>query len=124
MSALSNVNSLKSAIKKANINAVILLGTDPHLSEYIPDHWQVIKWLSGFTGSYAKMVVTQDKALLWTDSRYFIQAEDQLKNSGIILMRDRQIDSISIENWLINELNSGDVVALDGLTISASEYSQ
>ncbi|MCX6229459.1 MAG: aminopeptidase family protein P [Bacteroidia bacterium] len=124
MSALSNVNSLKSAIKKANINAVILLGTDPHLSEYIPDHWQVIKWLSGFTGSYAKMVVTQDKALLWTDSRYFIQAEDQLKNSGIILMRDRQIDSISIENWLINELNSGDVVALDGLTISASGYSQ
>ena len=124
MSALDNVNSLKSAIKKAPINAVILYGTDPHLSEYIPDHWQVIKWLSGFTGSYAKMVVTQDKALLWTDSRYFIQAEDQLKNSGIILMRDRQIDSISIENWLINELGSGDVVALDGLTISASEYSQ
>ncbi len=124
MNVLSNVNSLKSAIKKANINAVILLGTDPHLSEYIPDHFQVIKWLSGFTGSYAKMVVTQDKALLWTDSRYFIQAEDQLKNSGIILMRDRQIDSISIENWLINELNSGDVVALDGLTISASEYHQ
>jgi Xaa-Pro aminopeptidase len=124
MSSFNNVNSLKSAIKKANINAVILLGTDPHLSEYIPDHFQVIKWLSGFTGSYAKMVVTQDKALLWTDSRYFIQAEDQLKNSGIILMRDRQIDSISIENWLINELNYGDVVALDGLTISASEYHQ
>jgi Xaa-Pro aminopeptidase len=124
MSALDNVNSLKSTIKKASVNAVILYGTDPHLSEYVPDHWQVIKWLSGFTGSYAKMVVTQDKALLWTDSRYFIQAEDQLKNSGIILMRDRQIDSISIENWLINELGSGDVVALDGLTISASEYSQ
>lgn len=124
MSVLNNVNSLKSTIKKASVNAVILYGTDPHLSEYVPDHWQFIKWLSGFTGSYAKMVVTQDKTLLWTDSRYFIQAEDQLKNSGIILMRDRQIDSVSIENWLINELRSGDVVALDGLTISASEYSQ
>lgn len=124
MSVLNNVNSLKSTIKKASVNAVILYGTDPHLSEYVPDHWQFIKWLSGFTGSYAKMVVTQDKTLLWTDSRYFIQAEDQLKNSGIILMRDRQIDSVSIENWLINELRSGDVVALDGRTISASEYSQ
>ena len=66
--------------------AYVIPATDPHLSEYLPDHWKTLQWASGFTGSAGTLVVTQDFAGLWTDSRYFIQAEQQLAGSGIELV--------------------------------------
>ena len=69
---------LRTSMKSANIDAYIIPVSDPHLSEYIPDHWRIIAWLTGFTGSAATVVVTDTFAGLWTDTRYFIQAENQL----------------------------------------------
>ena len=79
------IEALRAAMSAAGIDAVIIPQTDPHQSEYLADHWQVRRWLSGFTGSAGSLVVTADKALLWTDSRYFIQAADQLDGTGIVL---------------------------------------
>lgn len=73
------INDLREAMKSQSINAMIIPRTDAHLSEYISEHWHVVRFLSGFTGSAATMVVTLDKALLWTDSRYFLQAAQQLE---------------------------------------------
>jgi len=103
------------------VDGYLILGTDPHLSEYVPDAWKTREWISGFTGSYGKVAITRDLAVLWTDSRYFIQAEAQLAGSGIAMLKDRQADTISADDWFIQNLPSGSVVAIDGLTVSASE---
>lgn len=121
MSILYRITLLRDLMLKNGIDALLIYGTDPHLSEYVPDMWQNRKWISGFTGSYGKVAITQKSAVLWTDSRYFIQAETELKGSGIRMLRDRQADTISVDRWLIGELTPGSVVAIDGMTISATE---
>ena len=84
---------------KANgVEALIVPTDDPHGSEYLADHWQCRRWLTGFTGSAGDAVVTQDEALLWTDSRYWLQAEEQLADTEFCLMRET-VD-VSIEEWL------------------------
>lgn len=121
MSILYRITLLRDLMLKNGIDAFLIYGTDPHLSEYVPDRWQNRKWISGFSGSYGKVAITQKSAVLWTDSRYFIQAETELQGSGIQMIRDRQADTISVDRWLIGELTAGCVVAIDGLTISAAE---
>lgn len=105
----------------AGIDAVIIPQTDPHQSEYLADHWQVRRWLSGFTGSAGSLVVTADKTLLWTDSRYFIQAADQLDGTGIALMKDGLPDTPSITAYLCSNLPSDTTVGVDGMLLSAAE---
>jgi len=124
MNIVDRITSLRNLMKSESVDALIIYGTDPHLSEYVPVNWRSIAWISGFTGSYGRVVITQDQALLWTDSRYFIQAQSQLKNTGFILMKDRQADSIAIAPWLNQELKPGSSVAIDGLTISAGEMNK
>ena len=121
MNVIERVASLRCLMLEKNIDAFIISGTDPHLSEYIPDYWQSRAWISGFSGSYGKVAITQTRAALWTDSRYFIQAELQLSGTGIEMIKDRQADSITIDRWLEQELKEGSVVSLNGLTISAAE---
>ena len=121
MNIINRVTSLRSLMKTRGIDAYLIYGTDPHLSEYVPDAWRSREWISGFTGSYGKVVITSDRAILWTDSRYFIQAESQLSGTGIEMIRDRQADTIPVDGWLARELSPGGMVAIDGLTISASE---
>ena len=104
--------ALRAEMRSAGISATIIPQTDPHQSEYISDHWQIRRWLSGFTGSAGSLVVTTDKALLWTDSRYFIQAADQLSDTEIILMKDGLIDTPSISTYLAANLNNGDIVGI------------
>ena len=82
------VGSLRDLFKQKGINAYIVPSTDPHLSEYVADHWKSREWISGFTGSAGTVVITSDKAGLWTDSRYFLQAADQLQDSCITLYKD------------------------------------
>lgn len=72
-------------MKKCGIDVYIIPVSDPHLGEYVPDHWRIIEWLTGFTGSSATVVITDSFAGLWTDSRYFIQADKQLRGSGFML---------------------------------------
>ena len=93
-------------------DAVVVSGSDPHASEYPSARWQQVKWLSGFTGEAGDLVVTMDHAGLWTDSRYFIQAETQLAGTGVELHKTRVPDEVPISQWLSGKAN---VVALDGL---------
>jgi len=111
---------LRKQMKKADVDAYIVYHSDPHLSEYIPDYWKEREWLSGFTGSAGTLVVTQKNAALWTDSRYFIQAEMQLNNTGIELCRLGLPDTPDIQSWLTLNLKPNATVACNGLLISVS----
>ena len=93
-------------------DAVLVSGSDPHASEYPAARWQQVKWLSGFTGEAGDLVITMDHAGLWTDSRYFIQAETQLAGTGVELHKTRVPEEVPIPQWLSSKAN---VVALDGL---------
>ena len=79
--------SLRAFMKRQGIAAFIIPSTDPHSGEYVPEHWESRKWTSGFTGSAGTVVITKDKAGLWTDSRYFLQASEQLQDTGITLFK-------------------------------------
>ena len=118
---IKRLTLLRSRMKDAGIAAVIIPQTDPHQSEYIADHWQVRRWLTGFTGSAGTLVVTPTEALLWTDSRYFLQAADQLEGTTVILMKDGLPDTPSITAYLIGHLVKGSVVGVDGALFSVNE---
>jgi Xaa-Pro aminopeptidase len=120
----TRISAIRSLMQVNQINAYLLTGTDPHLSEYTPDCWKTREWISGFTGSYGKVLVTQESVLLWTDTRYFLQATDELKDTGIELMKERIPDAVSIAEWIMLNLRMGDTVAVDGLTISAADSEQ
>ena len=112
---------LRDYMRKMNLQAFVVPSTDAHISEYIPEHWESRRWISGFTGSAGTVVVTLKKAGLWTDSRYFLQAADELSGSEIILFKDRLPDTISIPNWLKQELTDNDSVGIDGNVYAAKE---
>ncbi|USE36429.1 aminopeptidase P family protein [Endozoicomonas sp. SCSIO W0465] len=102
------------------IDAWIIPSSDAHNSEYVAPHWQGRAWLSGFTGSAGTLVVTQDKAALWTDGRYFIQASEQLAGSEITLMKDGQPGVPSMAEWVTEEVSELGCVGFDGATQSLS----
>ena len=81
----SRLTTLRQQMKARQLSAFIVPSTDPHSSEYVSEHWETRKWISGFTGSAGTAVITLEDAGLWTDSRYFIQAEEQLEGTGIRL---------------------------------------
>ena len=83
MTVHEKLSALRKLMEKENLDAYIVSGTDPHNSEYLPAGWKQREWISGFTGSFGTVVVLKEEAGLWTDSRYFIQAEKQLQNTGI-----------------------------------------
>lgn len=114
------LNLLRKQMKKADVDAYIVHHSDPHLSEYIPDYWKEREWLSGFTGSAGTLVVTQKNAALWTDSRYFIQAEMQLSGTGIELCKIGMPDTPDIQSWLALNLKPNATVGCNGLLISVS----
>ncbi|MDE6136168.1 MAG: aminopeptidase P family N-terminal domain-containing protein, partial [Muribaculaceae bacterium] len=93
--------ALRAEMKRAGIDAAIIPQADPHMGEYLASHWQVRRWLSGFNGSAGTLVVpAEGNALLWTDSRYFLQAAEQLAGTEIKLMKEGLPDTPSIESWL------------------------
>ena len=109
-------------MKDRDISAVIIPLTDPHMSEYIGDQWKFLEWLSGFTGSAGTLVVTMDYAGLWTDSRYFIQAEHELKGTGIALHRYiKKADHYA--HWIKEHIDSGSSIGIDGRMFSISQVS-
>lgn len=115
------IAALRAAMKEQNIQAYIIPTTDPHLSEYPAACWKYREWISGFTGSAGTVVVTLDKAGLWTDSRYFLQAEMQLEGTGIDLYKLMLPETPSIPQFLLAELGEGDTVGLNGLTYSLAD---
>ena len=118
------IQALRKEMKAAGVSATIIPQADPHASEYLSSHWQARRMLSGFTGSAGDLVVTLDKALLWTDSRYFLQAAQQLESSEIRLVKDGLPETPSITDWLTGNLASGAVVGINGMvfsTVAASD---
>lgn len=116
----ARIEALRLQMVNAGVYATIIPQTDPHQSEYLAAHWQVRRFLSGFTGSAGDLVVTPDKALLWTDSRYFLQAEEQLDGTGIILMKDGLTSTPSITAWLCNNVPATATVGVDGMLFTHS----
>ena len=115
------IQALRKDMKYNNIAATIVPKTDPHQSEYIPEYWQIQRWLCGFTGSNGTLVVTADKAFLWTDSRYFIQAAQQIDGTGVELMKEGLLQTPSIPQYLADNLTEGDIVAYNGLLFSVND---
>ncbi len=118
------IAALRDLMRGAGINAVIIPQTDPHQSEYLADHWQVRRWLSGFTGSAGALVVTLDNALLWADSRYWLQAAAQLEGTGIGVMEEGKPEVPEITEWLCQNLKKGDTVGVDGMLFSVTATEQ
>ena len=96
--------------------------SDPHLGEYIPEHWQIIRWLTGFTGSAGTVVVTDSQAGLWTDARYFIQAERQLSGSGFDFMRPGQYQRNDYMDFVAENSKPGDKIGIDGRIFQVSAF--
>jgi len=120
-----DLNILRQEMRTEKIDAVIFPTSDPHNSEYLPEHWQTRQWITGFTGSAGTAVVTLDEAALWTDSRYFIQAKEQLPSS-FQLMKEGLPETPTITEWLLRKMSvaNGRVVAVDGMVINYSEAMQ
>ncbi|MDO1528620.1 aminopeptidase P family protein [Fulvimonas sp. R45] len=116
--------ALRHAMQQHGVAACIVPSADPHLSEYLPGHWQARAWLSGFDGSAGTLVVTAQHAGLWTDSRYFSQAEKQLDGSGFALMKLRVPHTPEHLLWLAERLHDGDVVAVAGDSLPLSAQRQ
>lgn len=115
---------LRHAMQTENMAAWIVPSADPHLSEYLPKHWQQRVWLSGFTGSVGTVVVTQGFAGLWVDSRYWQQAEVQLQNTGIVLMKLGDSGVPSVNEWLANHIPASAKIGINGLMVSLKEARQ
>ena len=114
------IDSLRKSLAAQDLTAIIVPSADPHLSEYLPEYWQSRLWLSGFTGSVGTLVVTVDFAGLWTDSRYWVHAADQLEGTGISLEKLAPGQPNHID-WLAEHLQEGDSVAVDGNVLSIAE---
>ena len=115
------ITALRAAMKQAGAQAYIIPSSDPHLSEYTPAHWRTREYFSGFTGSAGTLAVTQSRSGLWTDGRYFIQAEHQLEGSGIELFRMGVAGVPTVAEFLRSELKPGDTAAIDGSLFSAAD---
>ena len=96
--------ALREEMRRESLGAFIFPSTDPHCGEYVPDHWKGREWISGFDGSAGTAVVTLDGAALWTDSRYFLAAEEQLDGTEFVLMRERMDGTPTIAGWLGRKL--------------------
>ena len=116
------LKALRLEMLKQNLDAFYISGTDPHSSEYLTDRWQTRAFISGFTGSYGLVVVTQEEAGLWTDSRYFLQAEEQLKGSGIKMFKLRVENAVLPENWLAKKLTSNSKVGIDPQSVTVTGF--
>lgn len=108
------IKGLRNLMKERGIKAYIIPTYDPHQSEYIADHYKTRVWISGFTGSAGTVVVTEDEAILWTDGRYFIQAEKELEGSEIQLYKMGIPGFPTYMEWLRDNLNDGDSLGFDG----------
>lgn len=121
MNVLDRLAALRAAMKEAKVAAYVVPGNDPHASEYMASHWCEMQWLSGFNGESGTMVVTTDKALLWTDSRYYLQAGIELKDSTIELMRESDIDCPSVVDWLAENVQG--LVGVNPEMFSVNDFS-
>ena len=115
------LTALRALMKQHGVSACIVPGTDPHASEYMAEHWTEMSWITGFLGETGTAVITMDKALLWTDSRYYLQAEVELQDTTVELMRESDIDCPTIPEWLCKNVQGA--VAVNPEMYSVNGYS-
>lgn len=118
------IAALRAIMEREDIAAFIIPSTDPHLSEYVAPHWESRKWISGFTGSAGTVVITRHEAGLWTDSRYFLQAAQQLEGTEIVLYKEMLPETPSIPDFLTQHLKESDAVGFDGKMFAATQVVQ
>lgn len=114
MTHSEKLTAIRSLMKEQGVDGYIIPSSDPHISEYLPDRYKCIAWTSGFTGSAGTLVITQDFAGLWTDTRYFVQANEQLAGSGFELVKLKVQGNAEYADWLGEHLTKGAKVAFDG----------
>lgn len=122
LSPANKLENLRTIMKKYQQDAFIAMSADPHMSEYLPDYWKIRQWLTGFTGSVGTIVVTQDFAGLWVDGRYWVQAEQQLENTGYVLQKQTPDESSTHLAWLSQHLAKDAKISVNGHTISALQF--
>ncbi|MFW1813588.1 aminopeptidase P family protein [Acinetobacter guillouiae] len=122
LSPANKLENLRTIMKKYQQDAFIAMSADPHMSEYLPDYWKIRQWLTGFTGSVGTIVVTQDFAGLWVDGRYWVQAEQQLENTGYVLQKQTPDESSTHLAWLSQHLPKNTKISVNGHTISALQF--
>lgn len=120
---VKRISLLRQLMHENKIKTYMIPCTDPHASEYVADYWKEREWISGFDGSAGTVVITMDKAALWTDSRYFLQAEEQLKGTGIELMKEGLTETPGIITWIISQLGNNEKVGINSQMISCNAYS-
>lgn len=123
LSPANKLENLRTIMKKYQQDAFIAMSADPHMSEYLPDYWKIRQWLTGFTGSVGTIVVTQDFAGLWVDGRYWVQAEQQLENTGYVLQKQTPDPASTHLAWLSQHLAKDAKISVNGNTISTQQYS-
>jgi len=121
MKIKEKLQQLRVAMKKNGVDAYIIPSSDPHQSEYVAPRWKTREWISGFTGSAGTVVVTDKKAGLWTDGRYFLQAEEELKDSGITLFKAGLPETPDYKVWISGELKKKGKVGFDSSVMSIGE---
>ncbi|TCM66560.1 Xaa-Pro aminopeptidase [Acinetobacter calcoaceticus] len=119
---IEKLKQLRLQMQQQNIDAWVLMSADPHMSEYLPDHWKIRQWLTGFTGSVGTLLVTQDFAGLWVDGRYWVQAEQQLAATGIELQKLTPDQSSTHLAWIAQQLSKDAVLAVDAQIISVQQF--
>ena len=124
MTILQRLEDLREVMRREHLAAFIFPSTDPHQGEYIPDHWKGREFISGFNGSAGTAVVTMDAAALWTDSRYFIAAEEQLRGTGFQLMKLKIEGTPTIAEWIGRECGPGVEVGVDGMVNSTNSVKE
>jgi Xaa-Pro aminopeptidase len=122
MNVNEKIQLLRKHMKKHGLDAYIIPSSDPHLSEYVADHWKARAWISGFTGSAGTFVATMEESGLWTDGRYFIQAERQLAGSEIKLFKMGNQGVPSYTEWIAEKLKNGECAGFDGKTLSVFSF--
>ncbi len=115
------IAALRSLMNKHDIDGYIIPSSDPHQSEYVADHWKSREWISGFTGSAGMVIITRDHAGLWTDSRYFLHAEQQLKDTEVVLHKLVIPHAPEHIEWLKENLPKGSVIGCDGIVFSLGQ---
>jgi len=120
----ARIAKTQEALARHGLAALLVPSSDPHLSEYLPEHWQGRQWLSGFTGSMGTLVVARDKAAVFADSRYWVQAEAELADSGIALVKIPTGTATHHVDWLAREAKAGETVAVDGAVLGLAAAQQ
>lgn len=118
------INKARLLMKEHQIDVLIIPTSDPHQSEYLAEHWKIREWLSGFTGSQGTLIIAEDFAGLWVDSRYFLQAENELKDTGIEMMPLQNQGSPEYIDWIADNMEEEALVAIDGSIVSISTIEQ